>query len=506
MANNLEQMLTSIQNLYQMGKLEEAVLACRQLVKKHHRKAEPCVLLAKLEQSSGRVDAMFEALSLACKRSPKEVALKEMRADACMQNQKFALAASIYRGMLTLNPQNPNLKMRLAAALQELPSGIDEAIKLHRQLVNLAPKEAYVHYNLGTALKRKHDFKQALRCYQEAVNLAPKDVHLQMTLANLLFELKNFESAVDALNAVLALNPSQADALERLSYSYKMLLKPDASEQAAKELVTLVGEDVSTLSYLSSAQIAAGNYQAALHSCNRGLDIVPSNRKLLADKIIAISGTKDTATAAKLLNLDQLLQVSTIEVPEGYSSSHDFNLDLVALIDKHPTLDFSGSSHSCHGGATSNEVFNGNSTVLNYLLAAINKAVSSYRDSLSKKSEHPWLTNLPAQTQLNISGWVNRLKSQGYLHSHIHPTGWISGVYYVSLPPESGDEKNAGCIEFGRAPFFYPEGDQGQIKVVTPVEGTLVLFPSYFYHRTVPFCSSSERITLAFDFRLDNLL
>jgi hypothetical protein len=29
----------------------------------------------------------------------------------------------------------------------------------------------------------------------------------------------------------------------------------------------------------------------------------------------------------------------------------------------------------------------------------------------------------------------------------------------------------------------------------------LVLFPSYFYHRTIPFDSDHERVTIAFDFR-----
>jgi hypothetical protein len=32
-----------------------------------------------------------------------------------------------------------------------------------------------------------------------------------------------------------------------------------------------------------------------------------------------------------------------------------------------------------------------------------------------------------------------------------------------------------------------------------PYEGLMVLFPSYFYHRTIPFEGDSARISLAFD-------
>jgi hypothetical protein len=34
---------------------------------------------------------------------------------------------------------------------------------------------------------------------------------------------------------------------------------------------------------------------------------------------------------------------------------------------------------------------------------------------------------------------------------------------------------------------------------VRPEEGVLVLFPSYFWHGTVPFRSSEARLTVAFD-------
>jgi hypothetical protein len=48
---------------------------------------------------------------------------------------------------------------------------------------------------------------------------------------------------------------------------------------------------------------------------------------------------------------------------------------------------------------------------------------------------------------------------------------------------------------------FYACEDQHALLPIKPREGMIVLFPSYFYHRTIPFESAEERITLAFDFR-----
>ena len=38
-----------------------------------------------------------------------------------------------------------------------------------------------------------------------------------------------------------------------------------------------------------------------------------------------------------------------------------------------------------------------------------------------------------------------------------------------------------------------------EVRVVEPRAGRLALFPSAFYHRTIPFTSGTRRISIAFD-------
>ena len=85
--------------------------------------------------------------------------------------------------------------------------------------------------------------------------------------------------------------------------------------------------------------------------------------------------------------------------------------------------------------------------------------------------------------------------------AHIHPSAWLSGVYYPALPDlvRADDDAHLGWIEFGRPPTRLPTTAEPNLRLIKPVESMLVMFPSYIYHRTVPYESAATRISIAFD-------
>ena len=56
-----------------------------------------------------------------------------------------------------------------------------------------------------------------------------------------------------------------------------------------------------------------------------------------------------------------------------------------------------------------------------------------------------------------------------------------------------------GWIEFGRPLRELTGSLEPEVETILPEEGMLVLFPSYFYHQTIPFESTEQRISIAFD-------
>ena len=104
--------------------------------------------------------------------------------------------------------------------------------------------------------------------------------------------------------------------------------------------------------------------------------------------------------------------------------------------------------------------------------------------------------NWPAQFYLD--GWLLKMTNGGELTPHMHEKGWISGAVYINVPKKTAP--NSGnfvvCLDDHRSLGRKLEHLQEIIEVRT---GSLVFFPSSLMHYTIPFKSSEDRITLAFD-------
>jgi hypothetical protein len=130
------------------------------------------------------------------------------------------------------------------------------------------------------------------------------------------------------------------------------------------------------------------------------------------------------------------------------------------------------------------------------LKARIAEAMEQYIAKMRSDARHPFLGRRGKGFRTTGS-WSSRLSDCGYHVNHVHPDGWISSCYYVSVPPAAeNEETKQGWIKFGEPSFDIGLGPR---RAVRPVPGRLVLFPSYMWHGTNPFHDSSPRLTIAFD-------
>jgi len=90
------------------------------------------------------------------------------------------------------------------------------------------------------------------------------------------------------------------------------------------------------------------------------------------------------------------------------------------------------------------------------------------------------------------------MKSGGNLGAHMHKEGWLSGSFYLNVPESLG--KDDGNIVFSLGGGGYPtDGKYYEQKIVEVKERDICMFPSSLFHCTIPFESSEERISFAFD-------
>ena len=125
-------------------------------------------------------------------------------------------------------------------------------------------------------------------------------------------------------------------------------------------------------------------------------------------------------------------------------------------------------------------------------------AVCHYVDAFpAPVAGHPLLGT--PRNRLRLEGsWSVRLARQGHNVPHMHPKGWISSAFYVSLPPAPQmGAPPAGWIQFGRPPTELGLALE-PYRQIEPQPGRLALFPSTMWHNTVPF-EDGERLVIAFD-------
>jgi Flp pilus assembly protein TadD len=150
------------------------------------------------------------------------------------------------------------------------------------------------------------------------------------------------------------------------------------------------------------------------------------------------------------------------------------------------------------GTQTEGALFNRAHPVIRDLRDAIADGVREYVAQLPTDPAHPFYAR-KAEAFRFTGSWSVRLTAAGFHIAHIHEQGWLSSALHLTVPPQVADDvADAGSLVLGEPPAelglaFAPR------RIVRPVEGSLVLFPSSMWHGTVPFSGASERLTVAFD-------
>jgi tetratricopeptide (TPR) repeat protein len=153
------------------------------------------------------------------------------------------------------------------------------------------------------------------------------------------------------------------------------------------------------------------------------------------------------------------------------------------------------------GGQSAGNLFLLNDPAVKKIKTIIESRITHYRKHY-QQSDAGFTSKWPPQTTLH--GWLIDLKKGGSLSSHMHKEGWLSGSLYLKLSKLEGSSE--GNIIFDLDGGNYPtDGRDFPSKELNIEQGDIVLFPSSVFHKTVPFNSAEQRVTLAFDVK-PNLL
>lgn len=436
-------------------------------------------------------------------------------------------------------------------------AGSEAAISEQRRLVAANPRDVIALHNLGVELRKADQSIEALATIERALALGAKAPETATVHAHLLADFGRFDDAVAAYRRVLSIHPAHLDAHETLArllpqigrraeafdaYRAALLLAPGTGAlwmsalAAAKDL----RDADQLLNWVAAAEVRFGAepllglLAAQAHSWRgddgaalaRLLPVIaadPNNAGAQATRaqLCIRSGDLTEAEAAAQLatqlapddqtgwSLLTIIWRLTGDAREAWLADyHRFVIEIdlggidlartgTVLTALHRTVEHPAEQSLRGGTQTRGILFDKADPAIHALRDVIARGIETALAGMPSDPSHPFLLRNTGSFAF-AGSWSVRLHGGGHHIGHIHPAGWLSSAAYIDLPPEMDGSTDAGALSFG-VPEALLGLDLPPRRIVAPRPGKLVIFPSYFWHGTMPFISDRPRLTVAFD-------
>ncbi len=315
-------------------------------------------------------------------------------------------------------------------------------------------------------------------------------------LARALGILRRSADAEAVCREAIALQPAGPAAYALRALALKDLERFDEAATAIAVALDTIPDSGELLKLAAAIALQRKQPAESLAFSERVLAVDPFDQRALGDTAIAFAELGRDADADRLLDFDRLLKSYSVAAPDGYASIAAFNADLAAAIVAHPDLLREEDERTLVRGSRLGDTFELDSPLAGAMHDLLLDAVEAYARELAVDPAHPVALGRPPR--FRITSWSNVMEASAFERPHIHESGWLSGVYYPETPGVA-EGSEAGAIVFGGHPYGPTVARSGPRRVIAPRPGQLLLFPSYFYHGTVPFEGGGRRISVAFD-------
>lgn len=448
--------------------------------------------LGQAQRELGAHDAAMTAFRTALRLRPGHVPTLHNFAVLLRLTGAPGEALPILRDCARADPETPQIHYNLGHCLQDL-GRLDEAAAAYRRAIALRPTDRDAHDSLSRLLWRRGLRDEYLTSYHQALAARPGVEGLLADLAHWLTAEQRHAEAV-ALLAPAAGPDAGAELHYRLGQAHWSLGNVAAAFTAFDAARAADPAYAPVLREVARAQIILDRPAAALATIAPRLDADPHDQQALALRGLGWRLTGN-ARAGWLNDYDRLIGAAPLVPPDGDVAGFNARLEAV-LARLHDSIQHPLEQTLRHGTQTVGDLLDSDLPEIATVRAMIDAAVRAYIAALPDDASHPFLGRKAAGFAY-AGSWSVRLRRSGHHMNHIHPQGWISSCYYVGLP-EAVNRGHQGWLKFGETALHLGEREAPPV-LRRPEVGTLFLFPSYFYHGTIPFEDDTHRTTIAFD-------
>lgn len=544
---------------YQAGKHNDAVELIAKAIAIQPNNAGAHYNLGNARKELGRLEEAADSFRRAIATKPGFAEAHNNLGNVLKDLGRLDEAVASYRNAVAIRPHYAEAHFNLGNALQGLER-FEDAVVSYEKAIEFKPDFAQAYNNLGSALlsiERRRDLEKGLRpgyaeanvhldttgkelgtltyaarSFQKALDIDPNSAEAHNNMGNVLKERRWLEDAAECYQKAIAIRPDMAEAHNNLGSTFHDLGRLEEAEQCFRRSLGIEPEAVDTLIELGKVLRDIGfghrrklgdllpelNYAAAretradprtkqelwdevLDCADRVLARVPGHTPALGLKTTAFVGSGRDEEGRFLSDFERFMQFQIVSVPPGFDDLKSFNEALLERLYSDPDQIVQAHEQSMSGGKRFyNLQRDGENSPIHHLLKIYDAALERYLDEHPIDPEHPFLAQRPDKWYKDM--FANIWEGQGHVRSHIHPDSWITGCYYAKLPDviDTENERREAWIEFGRPPDYLANRLDPAFPVYQPKEGLLVIWPSYLYHRTIPFQSSGIRCSIPCDF------
>ena len=475
---------------------------------------------ALLELDAEAYDQALIAVTQALELRPNWTAALRTQGRTFLALGNWRKADAVYQYLVDQNATDSVARYGLANVWLELGRA-EEALAAFDQLLaeGMTDPSCYfmrarAHQVLGHAQRARTDFELALKLQPSVLFLRETARHLwtmnksaaferlllqpynETSLQLCAAELLRQGGSYHLVSKVLSDQPESAEALATRAWA---CIEQDRNEQAvelSKQALSYDQKHARASAAIITALCAIDQAAAAQPHIDEMRQREPLAQHWIAYQLM-VWRLLDNPQYQQWMDYEDLIQIYELPLPDGYASILDFNSQLeTALLGLH-NLEQHPIDQSLRGGSqTRRDLELEQAPAITAYLKAIDVPIQNYMQHIGTQADHPLCARNTGKYK--IAGcWSVKLNGGGHHVNHVHPEGWISSAYYVTVP--ASDEKTrSGWINFGE-PAYATKPASPCERSIQPVAGQLVLFPSYLWHGTNPVIGDELRLTAPFD-------
>lgn len=435
-------------------------------------------------------DALRKAVSLAPGYAAARYNLASVLCDLECSEEALAEAEEAAR----LGARKRGATLVRARSLVQLDR-LDEAEQLLGQLISENPADADSH-GILVQLRHLRGDSDPLRDLRAAAhsNAPPA---LRLALGDALRRNGEFAAAAEAVRRLITELGRAPQLLSSLAVALQESGQVREAFELSREALAGASDDAGVAETFVATAIATGHAPDALPVVERFRALRPRDQRWITYRI-DIARLRGEHDFDDWLDPRFVTRTMDLPTPAGYRDQAEFLATLGAVLNaRHRHKNHPANQSLRHGTQTSRSLLIRPEPVVAQLLASFADALAEYQQIIGSGGTHPLSSRNTSPATL-IGCWSVRLRRGGFHVNHIHPEGWVSSAYYVTVPDEAADENvRAGWLKFGEPRF--PVDGLAPLSFVQPKPGRLVLFPSYLWHGTNALQHDATRMSVAFD-------